>query len=133
MNVGVPSNRVRRLNLAQVREDGLYVLYWMVAARRTRSSFALDRAMDLAREHRAPLVVLEALRCDYPWASDRLHAFVIQGMADNARRFDRTRAAYYPYIENQPGEGKGLLEALARRAEERGIDVVFNWEKHLER
>ena len=34
-----------------------------------------------------PLVVLEPLRCDYRWASERLHAFVIDGMRDNARAF----------------------------------------------
>lgn len=112
----VPEIRVQAANSAAVRQSGDYVLYWMIANRRAGWNFSLDRAVDWARALGKPLLLLEALRCDYPWASDRLHAFVIQGMADNARRFDRTRAAYYPYLENRPGEGKGLLDALARQA-----------------
>ena len=46
-------------------------------------SFALDRAVGWARELGKPLVILEALRVGYPWASDRLHRFVLDGMADN--------------------------------------------------
>src|SRR5690606_24002030 len=65
---------------------------------------------------RKPLVVLEALRSDYKWASDRLHAFVIQGMADNQLALADRPAIYYPYLERSPGEGSGLLEALAQRA-----------------
>jgi deoxyribodipyrimidine photo-lyase len=42
--------------------------------------------------------VLEALRCDYPWASDRLHQFVLGGMADNQAAFARTDVLYYPYV-----------------------------------
>ena len=33
--------------------DGAYVLYWMTAARRTTHSFALERALDWARERQA--------------------------------------------------------------------------------
>jgi deoxyribodipyrimidine photo-lyase len=99
-----------------IRQGGDYVLYWMIAARRTSWSFALDRALAYARELGRPLLVLEALRAGYPWASDRLHAFVLQGMADNARAFARAGITYWPYVEPEPGAGKGLLEALAARA-----------------
>ena len=37
-------------------------------------------------------------------------------MADNARAFARTPARYFPYVEARPGEGRGLLEALAANA-----------------
>jgi len=87
----------------------------MTSARRARFNPALERAAELARELDRPLVVLEALRVGYPHASDRLHAFVLQGMADNARRL-AGRAAYHPYLERAAGEGKGLLEALAAKA-----------------
>jgi hypothetical protein len=53
-------------------------------------SFALDHAVARANALDRPLVVLEALRCGYRWASDRLHAFVIAGMADNARASSST-------------------------------------------
>jgi len=113
--VPVPAERVRALSDLPLRRDRDLVLHWMTSARRTRWNPALERAADLARELGKPLVVLEALRVGYPHASDRLHAFVLQGMADNARRLAR-RATYHPYVERAAGDGKGLLEALSARA-----------------
>jgi deoxyribodipyrimidine photo-lyase len=114
--VSVPAIRVRACNQASARGDGEYVLYWMVAARRAGWNFGLQRAVDHAVGLGRPLVVLEALRADYRFASERLHAFVIEGMADNARAFRSTDATYVPYVEPEAGAGKGLLEALAARA-----------------
>jgi deoxyribodipyrimidine photo-lyase len=114
--VGVPLVRVRACNQAPVRGDGGFVFYWMIAARRSGWNFALQRAVDYAVRLGKPLVVLEALRADYPFASERLHAFLIEGMADNARAFAGTAATYVPYVEPEPGAGRGLLEALAARA-----------------
>ncbi|NIR43706.1 MAG: deoxyribodipyrimidine photolyase [Gemmatimonadetes bacterium] len=112
----VPDERVRDCNGAPVRADGSYVLYWMTAFRRTRWNFSLQRAVELSRELGQPLLVLEALRCGYPWASDRLHRFVMEGMRDNARQLDGSTVRYYAYLEDARGAGSGLLEALASRA-----------------
>ncbi|HET6440450.1 MAG TPA: deoxyribodipyrimidine photo-lyase [Anaeromyxobacter sp.] len=111
----VAPERIRILNPAPVRADGAYVVHWMIMNRRTRSNPALERAAELARELAVPVLVLEAVRCDYPYASDRFHAFLLEGMAENGRRL-AGRAVYHPYVERRPGEGKGLLLALARRA-----------------
>ena len=112
----VPALRVRDANGAGVRGDGEYVLYWMIASRRTVYNFALDRALEYCRELGKPLLIFEALRCGYPWASDRLHRFVIDGMADNAAACAQAGIAYYPYVEPHNGAGKGLLEEIAARA-----------------
>jgi deoxyribodipyrimidine photo-lyase len=96
--------------------DGSFVLYWMIAQRRVGWNFALERAAGWARELGKPLLVFEPLRAGYQWASDRLHRFVIDGMADNAARFAARRVAYFPYVEPSPGAGHGLLAALAGRA-----------------
>lgn len=112
----VPSIRVRAVNDATVRAGGSYVLYWMTAFRRAAHNFALDRAAEAARELGRPLLVLEPLRAGYPFASDRLHAFVLQGMLDNARAAAEAGVAYHPYVEPAPGAGRGLLSALAARA-----------------
>ncbi|PRQ03911.1 deoxyribodipyrimidine photolyase [Enhygromyxa salina] len=111
-----PSARVRTLREAPVDPGGTHVLYWMTAARRTRSSYALDRAIDWARELDKPLWVLEALRLGHTHASARLHAFVVRGMCDNAARFEASPIGYYPYVEPKLNAGKGLLQAFARRA-----------------
>ncbi|MCB9558046.1 MAG: deoxyribodipyrimidine photolyase [Deltaproteobacteria bacterium] len=88
----------------------------MIAARRTRYSFALQHAVQRASELNCGLVVLEALRCDYPWASDRFHGFVVDGMRDNARALAPTGARYLPYLEPEPKAARGLIAALARHA-----------------
>ena len=112
----VPATRLRTLNAAPLRPAGQYVVYWMIAARRARWNFALDRAVELARELDRSLIVLEPLRISYRWASDRFHRFVINGMADNARAFEGTGVLYHPYVESEPGEGTGLVEKLAAGA-----------------
>lgn len=112
----VPEIRLRTANLAPVQADGEFVLYWMTANRRTRCNYSLERAVDWATTLNKPLIVFEPLRCGYQWACDRFHQFVIHGMANNARRLERTPAAYYPYLEREPGQGRGLLAALASQA-----------------
>ncbi len=99
-----------------VRSDGEFVLYWMIANRRTRWNYSLDRAIEWSRQLNRPLLILEGLRTGYRWASDRLHAFVIQGMIDNAADLSGKTVSYYPYLEPAAGAGKGLLAALAERA-----------------
>lgn len=110
------SLRVRRLGDAPPPEGRSFVLYWMVASRRLEWNFALDRAVEHARASGLPLVILEALRVGYPWASPRHHAFALQGMAEHARMLVGSPVAYYPYVEPSPGAGKGLLETLSRHA-----------------
>ncbi len=111
-----PATRLRTAGTKDVDSGGRYVLYWMTAFRRTQWNFSLQRAADWARELNKPLVIMEALRCGYRWASDRLHRFVIEGMADNARRLGENRATYFPYLEAERGAGSGLLAALAKNA-----------------
>jgi deoxyribodipyrimidine photo-lyase len=109
----VPDIRIQNCNDAGMNAHGEFVLYWMTANRRPGWNFSLQRAVDHAKELKKPLLVLEALRSGYHWANDRIHHFVIAGMADNARAFRKTKALYFPYLEPRPGAGKGLLEELA--------------------
>ncbi|HEY0701530.1 MAG TPA: hypothetical protein VGD60_02075 [Candidatus Acidoferrales bacterium] len=112
----IPEIRVSACNASPVHPDRDFVLYWMIAFRRTHWNFSLDRAIEYAVELKKPLVILEALRCDYPWASDRLHRFVLEGMAEKVSRLDKSGILYYPYVESAKGAGKGLLAALAAHA-----------------
>jgi len=88
----------------------------MVAFRRPRWNFALQRAARHARELGKPLVILEALRSGYPWASDRLHQFVLDGMRANRAHLANQNTLYFPYVEPEHGAGSGLLAALAQEA-----------------
>ncbi len=112
----IPSIRHRHANDFVVRDDGDYVLYWMIAFRRTRYNFALQHAVDRAKQFGKPLVIFEPLRVRYRWASDRLHRFVIAGMRDNANALAKKTVSYFPYVEPQPGAGTPLLRELAQRA-----------------
>jgi deoxyribodipyrimidine photo-lyase len=88
----------------------------MTAYRRLTSNFALEHAVDQARAWNKPLVILEPLRCDYRWASDRLHKFVIDGMVDHSKALNGSPVKYLPYVEPERGVGKGLLARLASDA-----------------
>lgn len=116
MITATPADRIRTINDSPINLAGEWVIYWMIAARRTRFNFALERAADWSRHLGRPLLIVEALRCDYPWASDRLHRFLLEGMADNRRALRHRPVLYYPYVEPDRGDGRGLVEALADRA-----------------
>jgi len=88
----------------------------MIANRRVRWNFALQRAVEWALRLERPLMILEPLRCGYRWASDRIHRFVIDGMKDNRARCNGKPVLYYPYVESEAGSGKGLLAALGAKA-----------------
>ncbi len=112
----IPAERLNALNDVPADPARDYVLYWCVMARRTRYNFALEYAIACARAWGRPLVVFEALRAGYPWASDRLHRFALDGMADNAAAYRDAGVEHYSYVEPEPGADAGLLEALAERA-----------------
>ena len=114
--MNVPRQRIRAINDRPINPDGQYVLYWMLAARRTGWNFALQRAVEMAGTLGLPLLIFEPLDCDYPHANDRLHRFLLQGMVDNHQAITGTAATYYPYVEPAPGAGKGLLTALSVQA-----------------
>jgi len=112
----IPSSRIHSCNSATVNGNGAYVLYWMIAYRRRQWNFALQRAVQWATDLRKPLLIVEALSCDYRWASTRIHTAILSGMRDNLQAFERSAARYHPFVERLPSEGKGMIEALARDA-----------------
>ena len=74
----IPNERIRELGTRKENPKGTYVLYWMTASRRVYYNFALEHAVWCAQERGVPLVILEALRLDYRWASDRHHSAIIE-------------------------------------------------------
>jgi deoxyribodipyrimidine photo-lyase len=119
-NASLNPLRLRPGNAQPVRDSGDYVLYWMTSARRMRYNFAVEHAVTWANNLGKPLVILEALNVDYPWACDRFHQFVWRGMCDNAAYVQQKAAhkgvTYLPYIEPKKGEGRGLLRTLCEHA-----------------
>jgi deoxyribodipyrimidine photo-lyase len=114
--VGYKQARLRRLNGARTAGDRDYVLYWMQAYRRLERNHALDYALWCAERLERPLVVYEGLRLDYPWASRRLHQFILEGMAANTVRAKERGLNYWAFVEEEKGQGRGLLRELSERA-----------------
>lgn len=112
----INSLRVFNRNNKNVREDGKFVLYWMQVNRRVEYNFALEYAVAWANKLDLPLLVYEGLRMDYPWASDRIHSFILEGMKENLEFFSDSEFSYFPFVESKKGEGKGLVKSLCEEA-----------------
>jgi deoxyribodipyrimidine photo-lyase len=82
------SERLKRLNDAPERRagdrDGGYVLYWMQQAQRVRSNHALEHAIERANALGLPVIVGFGLMDDYPEATRRHYAFMLEGLAEVA-------------------------------------------------
>ncbi len=115
-STNIPPERIQRSNIQPVNGAGEYVLYWMIANRRRHWNFALQRAVHWAVELRKPLLVVEALSCDYRWANARFHTALLQGMKENLGDFAGSAAHYYPFVERFPSQGSGMMDALSQRS-----------------
>jgi len=116
MKERVPSVRLACANEAALNPKGSFVLYWMTAFRRTTWNYALERAIELAVQLRKPLLIVETLGSGRRWTSDRHHAFVLQGMADNKAACEAHDVRYYPFVEFERGGAIELVAALAGRS-----------------
>ena len=111
MPAAVPEVRITAQNAQPISPDGDYVLYWMVASRRTRHSFALDRAVEHCEALGKPLLVLEALRAELLGATRSCDA------GEAARGGSAARAG--------GGDGEGFHGGDPRRAgwHEQGVSA----------
>lgn len=109
-------DRVRRLNEAPFREQAKYVLYWSQMNRRTSSNHGLAYAADLANERGMPLLFYEGLTCSYPFANDRLHTFLLEGVADTERELRKLGAGYVFYLRRKLSDPDDVMYRLAKDA-----------------
>jgi len=107
--------RVTRL-AGEERPHGEFVLYWAQAARRLRANLGLEHAIARANALGLPVVVYEALRPDYPYANDRIHSFVIEGVAQNRRDAAARGLRYLFFLPRTREEARGVVRRLAARA-----------------
>jgi deoxyribodipyrimidine photo-lyase len=108
-------DRVAALNDEPVRDKQDFVLLWLHGQRRIVNNLAFAHAQRLANELRKPLVVYEALRRDHPFASERFHRFVLEGIESNARDCEKQGVAYGFFLDT-PEAPRGVLHALSARA-----------------
>jgi deoxyribodipyrimidine photo-lyase len=110
------NERVVALNDKPVNQRARYVLYWMQMFKRVDNNHALVWAIRKANELELPLVVYEGLKYYYPWASDRLHTFILEGVEEKRREFALRGIRYLFYLQKDASSPKNTVEALARDA-----------------
>ncbi len=113
MNLSI---RVTKLNEATENSKGRYVLYWMQMFRRASHNYALNFAIQLANERGLPLVVYEGLKFYYPWASDRIHTFILEGVAEKQAALEERGIRYVFYLQRHKRDPKNTVARLAREA-----------------
>nr|MBA4183177.1 deoxyribodipyrimidine photo-lyase [Acidobacteriota bacterium] len=110
------SERVQLLNNKPANNDGKYVLYWMQMFKRTTHNHALNFAIEQANERKLPLVVYEGLKFYYPWASDRFHTFILEGVEEKRRAFKKLGIKYIFYLQKNDKSPKQTVAKLAKSA-----------------
>jgi len=110
------SHRVFKRNKIEPNPEGEYVLYWMQINRRFHYNFALEYAVGWANKLGKPLLILEAFSCDYPWATDRSHTFMMQGMKEHLDYAKDRDLNYVSFVEEEPGQYEKILKNLASNA-----------------
>ncbi len=110
------NERVVQLNNAEANSKARYVLYWMQMYKRTSHNHALTFAIRKANEYNLPLVVYEGLKYYYPWASDRIHAFILEGVEEKRQEFAAQRIRYIFYLQKDAASPKQTVAKVAREA-----------------
>ena len=81
--------------------------------KRTTHNHALTFAIRKANELKLPLVVYEGLKYYYPWASDRLHTFILEGVEDRRVEFECVGARYIFYLQKDAESPKNTVAVAA--------------------
>lgn len=110
------NERVLQLNDRPTNANARYVLYWMQMYKRMDSNHALIFAIRKANELKLPLVVYEGLKYNYPWASDRLHTFILEGVEEKRAEFERLGIRYVFYLQQNADSPKRTVAAIAKDA-----------------
>jgi deoxyribodipyrimidine photo-lyase len=110
------SDRVTKLNNAAENKKACYVLYWMQMFKRASHNYALNFAIQMANERQLPLVVYEGLTFSYPWANDRFHTFILEGVAEKHAEFNERGIRYVFYLQRNKRDPRQTVEQLAREA-----------------
>ncbi len=110
------SERITLLNDKPENKKAKYVLYWMQMFKRTSHNHALKFAIEQANERKLPLVVYEGLKYYYPWASDRLHTFILEGVEEKRKEFERLGITYVFYLQKDEKSPKQTVKKIAQDA-----------------
>ncbi|WP_267389250.1 deoxyribodipyrimidine photo-lyase [Sphingomonas sp. GC_Shp_3] len=104
------------MNDVPVRGDARYVLCWLQQALRAVDNPVIDAAVRLGNELGLPVLVYHGLREDYPFASDRLHRFVLGASRDLGIGCRDRGLACVQFVDRAGKREPGLVYRLAADA-----------------
>ncbi len=110
------SERVQLLNDQSANNNAKYVLYWMQMFKRATYNHALNFAIEQANERKLPLVVYEGLKFYYPWASDRFHTYILEGVEEKREAFEKLGIRYVFYLQKTDESPKQIVAKISRDA-----------------
>jgi photolyase PhrII len=116
---GLPAYLAERLAgpaPAQPNPGGDFVLYWMRTAVRGHENPALDVARFAGAALGLPVLVYHAVSERYPYASDRHHAFILEGARDMVLELGGSDVQVACHVERAGHRGPHLRTLAARSA-----------------
>jgi len=108
--------RVIHINEKPIKEKARYGLYWIQMYKRVENNHSLIYAIRRANELKLPLVVYEGLKYYYPWASDRIHTFILEGVEEKRSAFEKLGIRYVFYLQKDKNSPKQTVANLAKDA-----------------
>lgn len=110
------TERVQLLNDKNENKKAKYIMYWMQIFKRTYDNHALKFAIEKANELDLPLLVYEGLKFYYPWASDRIHTFILEGVEEKREEFEKLGITYIFYLQKNNKSPKQTVKKIAKDA-----------------
>ncbi|MDZ7692600.1 MAG: hypothetical protein U5K69_15975 [Balneolaceae bacterium] len=112
----INSKRVFKKNQSDPNPNGDYVVYWMQSAHRLYYNFALEYAVGWANKLGKPLLLYEELKNDYPWASDRIHRFYLEGMREIQQEAADKGYNYLSFVEEKSDTNQQAYNTMLENA-----------------
>ncbi len=109
--------RTRRLTDDPIDESGDFVLCWLMQALRADENPTIDAAVALGNRIGKPVVVLHTLDDRYPYASHRLHRFILEASQELGPAVEARGLRYARYVR-RAGEASSVdvVAGVAQRA-----------------
>lgn len=127
----IEPERIHRLN-GRPWAKGQYVLYWMQASQRAFWNPALEFAIDIANEHKLPVLVVFGLTPNYPEANLRHYAWMLQGLQETAQALRERGIGFVMRLGNPQDVALSLADRAAVLVMDRGyLHHQRTWRKYL--
>ena len=84
--------------------------------KRVSHNFALNFAINAANERKLPLVVYEGLKYYYPWANDRLHTYILEGVEEKRSAFANRASVMCFILQRHERDPRDTVARLANDA-----------------